>query len=259
MIQNPAEKPGVAIALLSNAQGVGKSRFVDYVGNLLGSHFMTVTHGRHLHGHFNAHLQKAILVFADEAVWGGDWEAESKLKEMITEPRGIIEMKHKDAQTQIRSCMRLILATNSDWAAKVSLSDRRYLFLNQRTFIKMTLISLNSWSMKKTAEAEEALMGTLVDYDLNDFEVRNFPDTPARQNQKIESLEPFEAWWIELLSEDEPQINDIRLKIDEENIVSKKEMRKNLIFIVEKQSKTPLLVTSKIWQVRLSTHSRFQK
>ena len=79
MIQNPAEKPGVAIALLSNAQGVGKSRFVDYVGNLLGSHFMTVTHGRHLHGHFNAHLQKAILVFADEAVFfgGGDREAES--------------------------------------------------------------------------------------------------------------------------------------------------------------------------------------
>ena len=90
---------------------------------------MTVTHGRHLHGHFNAHLQKAILVFADEAVWGGDREAESKLKEMITEPRGIIEMKHKDAQTQIRSCMRIILATNSDWAAKVSLSDRRYFVL----------------------------------------------------------------------------------------------------------------------------------
>ena len=90
MIQNPAEKPGVAIALLSNAQGVGKSRFVDYVGNLLGSHFTTVTHVRHLHGHFNAHLQKAIFVFADEAVWGGDREAESKLKEMITEPRGIL-------------------------------------------------------------------------------------------------------------------------------------------------------------------------
>ena len=69
MIQRPAEKTGDAIALLSNAQGVGKSRFVDYVGNLLGSHFMTVTHGRHLNGHFNAHLQKAILVFADEAVW----------------------------------------------------------------------------------------------------------------------------------------------------------------------------------------------
>ncbi len=90
---------------------------------------MTVTHGRHLHGHFNAHLQKAILVFADEAVCRGDREAESKLKEKITEPRGILEMKHKDAQTQIRSCMRIILATNSDWAAKVSLSDRRYFVL----------------------------------------------------------------------------------------------------------------------------------
>ena len=62
-------------------------------------------------------------------LFGVETEARSKLKEMITEPRGIIEMKHKDAQTQIRSCMRIILATNSDWAAKVSLSDRRYFVL----------------------------------------------------------------------------------------------------------------------------------
>ncbi len=65
-------------------------------------------------------------------------------------------------------------------------------------------------------------MRILLDYDLNDFEVRDFPDTPARQNQKIESLEPFEAWLIEVLSEDVPQINEIRLKVNEENIVSKK-------------------------------------
>ena len=100
--------------MFSNAQGVGKSRFAEYIGSLLGPHFVTVRHGRHLHGHFNAHLQKALLVFADEAVWGGGHEAESKLKEMITEPFGILEMKHKDVQAQIRSCMRIMLATNSD-------------------------------------------------------------------------------------------------------------------------------------------------
>ena len=73
------------------------------------------------------------------------------------------------------------------------------------------------------------MMGTLLDYDLNDFEVRDFPDTPSRQNQKIESLEPFEAsWLIEVLSEDVPQIKEIRLKVNEENIFSKKEMREEL-------------------------------
>ena len=79
--------------------------------------------------------------------------------------------------------------------------------------------------MKKTAEAKEALMGTLLDYDLNDLKSETFQIPPQDRIRKIESLEPFEAWWIELLSEDEPQIKHIRLKIDEENIVSKKEMR----------------------------------
>ena len=230
MLQKPMEKPGVAIALLSKAQGVGKSRFVEYIGSLLGQHFVTVTHGRHLHGYFNAHLQKALLVFADEAVWGGDREAESKLKEMITEPFGILEMKHKDAQTQIRSCMRIILATNSDWAAKVSLSDRRYFVLEPSEIHQNDFDFFKQLEHEKNNGGKEALMGTLLEYDLKNFEVRDFPDTPARQNQKIESLEPFEAWWIQLLSEDEPEINGIKLKVDEENTITKKEMRDEFDF-----------------------------
>ena len=93
--------------------------------------------------------------------------------------------------------------------------------MNHQRFIKMTLISLKKLEHEKNSGGKEALMGTLLDYDLNDFEVRDFPDTPARQNQKIESLEPFEAWWIAVLSEDVPQKNEIRLKVNEENIVSK--------------------------------------
>lgn len=225
MIQKPMEKPGVAIAMLSNAQGVGKSRFAEYIGSLLGPHFVTVTHGRHLHGHFNAHLQKALLVFADEAVWGGDREAESKLKEMITEPFGILEMKHKDAQAQIRSCMRIMLATNSDWAAKVSLSDRRYFVLEPSDNRKNDYKFFKSLEEEKQNGGKEALMSTLLQYDLEDFEVRDFPNTPARQFQKFESLEPFEAWWIELLSMDEPEINGILLKQDEENSIQRRDMR----------------------------------
>ena len=69
------------------------------------------------------------------------------------------------------------------------------------------------------------MMSTLLEYDLKDFEVRGFPDTPARQFQKFESLEPFEAWWIELLSMDEPEINGILLKQDEENSIHRRDMR----------------------------------
>ena len=36
------------------------------------------------------------MLFGDEAVWGGDRSTESILKQLITEPSMIIEMKGKD-------------------------------------------------------------------------------------------------------------------------------------------------------------------
>jgi len=83
MVQFPKEKPGVAVVLRSDAQGVGKSRFAEYVGSLLGRHFRTVTHGRHIHGNFNSHLKDTLMLFGDEAVWGGDRRTESILKQLI--------------------------------------------------------------------------------------------------------------------------------------------------------------------------------
>ena len=92
MVQFPEDKPSVAVVMRSDAQGVGKSRFAEYVGSLLGRHFRAVAHGHHIHGNFNSHLKDTLLLFGDEAVWGGDRSTESILKQLITEPNMIIEM-----------------------------------------------------------------------------------------------------------------------------------------------------------------------
>ena len=55
-VQNPADRPGTAV-VLRGAQGVGKGVFCRGFGSLFGSHFLQVTHARHLVGHFNAHLK----------------------------------------------------------------------------------------------------------------------------------------------------------------------------------------------------------
>ena len=99
------------------------------------------------------HLQKALLVFADDAVWGGDREAESKLKEMITELLGMLEMKHKDAQARIRTCMRIILATNSDWAARFPCRTEGITFWNLPKSGKTTTSFFNL--LKKRSSMEE--------------------------------------------------------------------------------------------------------
>jgi len=223
MVQFPKEKPGVAVVLRSDAQGVGKSRFAEYVGSLLGRHFRTVTHGRHIHGNFNSHLKDTLMLFGDEAVWGGDRRTESILKQLITEPNMIIEMKGKDV-FEVRSYLRLMLATNSEWAAPVGLTDRRYFVLNvsnsrknDHNFFKRLIYEQNHGGI-------EALLQVLMDFDLSDFEVRNIPETPARLDQKFLSMEPIEKWWLEILSNEDFTVGGKILNFDENNRAAKSDL-----------------------------------
>jgi hypothetical protein len=223
MVQCPKEKPGVAIVLRSDAQGVGKSRFTEYVGSLLGRHFRTVTQGSHIHGNFNSHLKDTLLLFGDEAVWGGDRSTESILKQLITEPSMIIEMKGKDVFA-VRSYLRLMLATNSEWAAPVSLTDRRYFVLNVSNSRKNNHNFFKQLIDEQNNGGSEALLQVLMDFDLSDFEVRSIPETPARLDQKFLSMEPIEKWWLEILSNEDFTVGGKILDFDEINRVAKSDL-----------------------------------
>ena len=216
MVQCPEEKPGVAVVLRSDAQGVGKSRFAEYVGSLLGRHFRTVTHGRHIHGNFNSHLKDTLMLFGDEAVWGGDRSTESILKQLITEPSMIIEMKGKDV-FEVRSFLRLMLATNSEWAAPVSLTDRRYFVLNVSDSRKNDHDFFKNLIYEQTHGGSESLLQALLDFDLSNFEVRNIPETPARLEQKMLSMDILQKWWVDVLSDEDFTIGEKVLDLEDYN------------------------------------------
>ncbi|MBL7035925.1 MAG: hypothetical protein ISR93_09305, partial [SAR324 cluster bacterium] len=216
MVQCPEEKPGVAVVLRSDAQGVGKSRFAEYIGSLLGRHFRTVTHGRHIHGNFNSHLKDTLMLFGDEAVWGGDRSTESILKQLITEPSMIIEMKGKDVFA-VRSFLRLMLATNSEWAAPVSLTDRRYFVLNVSDSRKNDHDFFKNLIYEQTHGGSESLLQALLDFDLSNFEVRNIPETPARLEQKMLSMDILQKWWVDVLSDEDFTIGEKVLDLEDYN------------------------------------------
>jgi hypothetical protein len=226
MIQYPDEKPGVAVVLRSDAQGVGKSRFAEYVGSLIVRHFSTVTHGRHIHGNFNSHLKDTLLLFGDEAVWGGDKSTESILKQLITEPTMIIEMKGKDV-FEVRSFLRLMLATNSEWAAPVSLTDRRYFVLNVSNSRKNDHDFFKKLIYEQTHGGSESLLQALMDFDLSDFEVRSIPETPARLEQKMLSMDILQQWWLEILSNEDFTVGGKILDFDDINRVANSDLLKS--------------------------------
>ena len=218
MVQFPEDKPSVAVVMRSDAQGVGKSRFAEYVGSLLGRHFRAVAHGHHIHGNFNSHLKDTLLLFGDEAVWGGDRSTESILKQMISEPTMIVEMKGKDV-FEIKNYLRLMLATNSEWAAPVSLTDRRYFVLDVSESRRNDYDFFKKLKNEQINGGSEALLQTLMDYDLNDFEVRSIPETPARLDQKILSMDMIHKWWVDVLSDENFTIGEKILHIEQDNRV----------------------------------------
>lgn len=83
MVQKPAELPEVAI-VMRGAQGIGKGSLMKTISGFTDN-YKHLSSTNSLTGQFNGHLLNAFVIFADEAVWGGDKSAEGRLKAMITE------------------------------------------------------------------------------------------------------------------------------------------------------------------------------
>ena len=63
-------------------------------------------------------------------------------------------------------------------------------------------------------------MNVLLNWDLEGFEVRNFPATPARIDQKLQRMSADEAWWFERISQSPTLIGTQRLE-DRENRIDR--------------------------------------
>ena len=74
-------------------------------------------------GHFNAHLEDALVVFADEAFWADHNQAEGRLKALVTEPKLAIESKGRDVSF-VYNHVRLIVASNSAWIVPAGMACR---------------------------------------------------------------------------------------------------------------------------------------
>ena len=60
--------------------------------------------------------------------------------------------------------------------------------------------------------------------NLIDFEIRNIPETPARLDQKLLSMESIEKWLFEILSNEDFKIGGKILDFENNNRVSKSEL-----------------------------------
>ena len=205
-VQKPTKLPGVALVLMGS-QGTGKGTFAQYFGKIFGEHFQHLVHMDHLLGKFNAHLSSALLVFADEVVWGGNKKEAGQLKAIITESRRMMEAKFKDP-IHVNNYARFIFATNEDWAVPTGPKERRFCVLNIDESMAQNHSYFSAIKTEMVNGGVEALMHILVNYDLSKFNVRRYPETNGLLAQKRLSLPSVALWWQDILVEGAVQYNN---------------------------------------------------
>lgn len=199
IVQRPGRLIGKVLAL-RGGMGVGKSVFVEPFGWLFGQRHFTVVHSRdQLVGNFNAQLSGKVVVFAEEAVWGGNRADAGTLKRLITQDTFSITRKHKDTANEL-NCVHLFMATNERWVYPAGNDERRLVLLDvAKKQPKSYYAPL--WEEIRSPGFSEALLAVLLDRDYDEDRLRDGLATDALAEQKDLSAEPVQQWWRQVLDD----------------------------------------------------------
>lgn len=197
IVQNPGNRPGVAL-VLRGLQGTGKGVFAKGFGCLFAPHFAHITHSHQLVGRFNALLKKAVVVFADEAFWAGDKQAEGTLNALITEETHNIEPKGIDPFS-VRNFMHLIVASNHDWVVPAASEARRWLMLDVSEAHLQDHAYFKAIDTQMKNGGREALLYELLNYDGSGVDLWTVPKTAGLGDQIVHSMKPVEKFWFNCL------------------------------------------------------------
>jgi len=197
LIQKPEEIGETGLVLMSK-QGTGKGVFVQALGKLLGQHFLQLDNLDRLLGNFNFHMKHAVLVYADEAIWGGNRKDIGKLKAMVTEKYAMIEPKGKDS-FPVRNFRHFILSSNENWPLHLDPDDRRFFVLKVSNEHKEDIFYFHALLAELENGGYEALLYDLLYEDISTFDPRILPINVEAFEVKMKSTSSCEKYLYEAL------------------------------------------------------------
>jgi hypothetical protein len=196
-VQNPGSQSEIA-TVLRGAQGTGKGLFLRTYGELFGKHFVHLTKKEQLTGKFNEQLSGKCVVFADEAFFAGDPTISGPLKAVITEPTIQIERKGVDQYTET-NCIKLFMATNSEWAVPAEFKERRMFVLDVSDAQLQNHDYFEALRDEIDGGGKAAFLACLLARPVDRKRLRKAPATEALHSQQDLSLKPELRWWRECL------------------------------------------------------------
>lgn len=198
IVQHPGRKCGTAL-VLRGLQGTGKTVFGKTIGSLVGPHYLPVADVRYIVGQFNSHLLSCLLLHADESFWAGDHAAEGKLKDLVTGDWHMIELKGIEP-IKVRNYVRLLVTTNQEWAIPAGMEERRFAVLEVGERHREDHKYFADIERQLEDGGRAALLDHLLNFDLSQVDLRTIPKTAALLEQKIRSLTPEQAFWLDVLT-----------------------------------------------------------
>lgn len=204
LFQKPEER-GHTVLILKSGEGTGKNIIVDVLVEALSPHAKVAVKSEDLTGRFNDDLATSVLVFANEAVWGGRKELEGALKSLITDQDLPVERKYIPRFT-VKNCCHLIMASNNDWVAPIGLDDRRFVVLDVCEARKGDFAYFEALQAEIGNGGKEAFIFHLLNMDISGFNPRVLPELGRQSTKfdaKVRGADSVTQWWLDCLTREQ--------------------------------------------------------
>lgn len=198
MVQDPVRKKGVAL-VLRGRKGTGKSTLADALRALLDGHAFKASKSEHIVGRFSAHLADKLLLVAEESFFAGSHADIGTLKDLITSNTVTIEAKFVGA-FEMRSCHRVCMLTNSEWAVPATEDERRFFVLDVGEDRMQDHDYFGAIDRELQGGGLRALLTLLQKLDISKVNLRKVPQTAGLDAQKVLSLEQHDQFILDCLT-----------------------------------------------------------
>lgn len=201
MVQEPMTKIGVA-CVLRGLKGTGKSKLGELLGGLFPQHHKVIARQEQLVGNFNRHLEDCLLLQAEEAFWAGSKSAEGALKDLVTNPRIMIERKGVDSY-MAPNFTRILFTSNEEWVVPATADERRWAVFDISARRKQDYDFYQGLQNWYDRGGKKHLLHHLKTLDLATVNVRTAPQTKALQDQQMRGGDCVQRWLFDCLMEGE--------------------------------------------------------
>jgi len=203
-------------------EGLGKGTVLSVLESCLGSKYVSKPSDLDaaISGFNAAELEGKLLMFLDEAVFGGCKKSTGKLKKLITENYLQSEQKYCERRT-IENCMSVMMASNEDHVVQAGKNSRRWVVLECSNRLAGSATTESQAYFAKVRATDCQL---LVNY-LNSLPGADvwdecaIPSTAGTTVQRKQSLRPVQKFLLDFLT-DPSIIADARYRsgfVTEEN------------------------------------------